>query len=198
MKKASTELRQVASAVLSYDAILFMKVGPHSGFTLDEIYKMKSEEEGRFGRFYWGYAGSLCYPTRVRSFAMEADERLGRAPKVVMATTTAKYVNKTVGTIGEWSLDKSVFHPVEDGVTLIGCTIAILCQNLMQVDATLDLDQYAVANGAHAGRRLSRYIQHQVNKACAIRAGGSRNGQSVVRISAVADLVVPYCVYLRE
>jgi len=180
-------------------AIVFMIVGPHSGFTLDEILKMKQAEEGRLGLFYWGYAGSLCHPGRLQEFAARAKARTKLPPKVVMAATKSKYESKTVGTITRWSIDGDKYQPIPNGVTLIGCTIAVTCRNLEQSDAVLDLNEYFVANGTRKGILLGQYIRYQVNKACGFRSEAKAEAPSrLVDIVAVADLVDPFCVHLAE
>lgn len=181
-------------------SMVYMIVGPHSGYSLDEIFDMKAEEERRLGYFYWGYAGSLCHPPKVQDFAQESSKAYGGLPKLVMVATKSRYVSKTVGRISCWSKDGGIFHVLGEGVTLIGCTIAVVCKNLRRHDGILDLNRYLVANGRRTGAPLGWYIRYQVNKACAWRRSERESflPSREVSVVAVADLVDPFCVYLAE
>ncbi len=48
--------------------IIVMKVGPHSGMSLDEIIESKREEEKGNGVHYWGYSGVFCRPLATQEF----------------------------------------------------------------------------------------------------------------------------------
>lgn len=180
-------------------AILFMIVGPHSGFSLAEIFAMKKKEERRLGHFYWGYAGSLCHPVRVQGFAQEFIKNGGGPPRVIMVETKSRYSSTTVGRIQQYSVDGSRFGKIPSGVTLIGCTVAVTCANLRTCDEQLDLNRYSVADGKRAGAPLGQYVRYQINKACALlRDGEPLAPARFVNVVAVAELVEPYCVYLAE
>lgn len=181
------------------DAIVFMIVGPHSGFSLGAIFEMKKQEEARLGYFYWGYAGTLCYPPRVCEFVAEAMSRVGRVPKVVMVETKSQYKSTSVGRIRRWSVDRKQYQRIPERVTLIGCTIAVTCSNLTLCDEPLDLNRYVVMNGNGATSRLGHYVRYQINKACAIvEECEPALPPREVRVVATADLVDPYCIYLAE
>ena len=181
------------------DAIVFMIVGPHSGFSLGTIFEMKRQEEARLGYFYWGYAGTLCYPPRVCEFVSDSMSRIGRAPKVVMVETKSEYKSTAVGRVQRWSIDRKQYQRIPAGVTLIGCTIAVTCSNLTLCDQPLDLNRYVVMNGNVATSRLGHFVRYQINKACAIlEECEPALPPREVRLVATADLVDPYCIYLAE
>jgi hypothetical protein len=179
------------------DAIIYMIAGPHSGYSLDEIFEMKVKEQAELGLCYWGYGGSLCHPRRVVPFAEKVIRTLGASPRIVFGRTATKYVSKSIGRITKFSVDGQVMQPLPSAVTMIGCSIAVVCRNLTPVAATIDLNAYRVANGMRRGRPLGSYIRYQVNKACALRANNTvRSRPRLVEIVGIADLAAPYCVYL--
>jgi hypothetical protein len=83
---------------------------------------------------------------------------------------------------------------------MIGCTIAVTCRNLRVASFELDLNNYSVADGLRRGTPLGEYIRFRLNKACAVLspARSTTVGERVVDVVAVADLIAPYGVYLRE
>ena len=160
---------------------------------------MKKKEEQVLGRFFWGYAGTLCHPSKVIPFVQKSLDGYQQAPQLVMSTTPSKYYSSSVGRIKEYSEDGRTYRPLDDEVTLIGCTYAVIAKNIRQVDVVLDLNKYEMANGSHLGKPLGEFIRYQINKGCAklysndIPPYDPRN----VRISYMADLVSPYCVFLK-
>jgi hypothetical protein len=185
--------------MLEPSSVIYMIVGPHSGFSLDEILEMKKAEELRLGRFYWGYAGSLCHPPKVQDFARQSISRIGEAPKVVMVATMSQYHSKSVGVLGRFSIDGEKYDGIEEGVTLIGCTIAVTCTNLNRCAASIDLNRYRVANGLREGVPMGSYIRYQINKACAFLVPEAPElPPRIVSVVATADLVEPFCGYLSE
>ncbi len=178
--------------------IIYMIAGPHSGFTLDAILEMKSIEERELGFCYWGYAGSLCHPERVNHFVAEAVARDNRPPQVVFGKTSAKYRSKSLGRITKYSTDAVTLHPLPLAVTMIGCSVAVVCRDFRVVAGSIDLNQYCVANGSRQGLPVGQYIRYQINKACGILGAPSTRPAlpRLVNVCAVAQLTAPYCVYL--
>lgn len=180
--------------------MVFMVVGPHSGFSLDEILDMKRLEEDKLGYFFWGYGGSLCHPSRVQRFATEMRAHYGEAPVLVMAETTSKYRSKTVGRLKRFSVDGISYQKLPRWVTLIGCTMAVTCKGLRRIKASMDLNLYRIADGIRSGMPLGKYLRFQLNKACAVKSlvREERIAPRVVDVIAAAELVPPYSVYLAE
>jgi len=182
--------------------ILFMKVGPHSGFELDEIIKMKKGEEEAHGKFFWGYAGTLCHPFKVVNFVKQS-LKYGKRPMMVMAYTPSKYFSSTTGRIKEYSIDRTRWIPLPEGVVLIGCKYAVIGEGLRQTQILIDLNSYAVWNGGQVtlwgnpGRLLGDYLKGQVNKARAVLLPNSSKSPRYTQISYIAEIVEPYCVFLR-
>jgi len=172
-----------------------MKAGPHSGDSLEDIIKMKLEEQSKFGRFYWGYSGTLCHPYRVQKFAQEAIEK-GIIPLLVLSPTNSAYdVGGTRKIVHEYSIDNKKWDKLPKGVHLWNCKFAVIASNLQKVDQYIDLNEYIVATEKKVCL-LGEYIRYRVNKACAIFRGTS-DKPSLTKISYIAELVPPFCIFLR-
>jgi hypothetical protein len=186
---------------ISMEAILFMKVGPHSGFDLSEIIAMKEAEEKAHGKFFWGYAGTLCHPYKVVDFARQSLKN-GKRPMMVMAYTPSKYVS-SIGRLSEYSVDKVRWVPLPEGVILKGCKYAVIGKGLRRVRFLIDLNSYTVWNGGQialwgrSGKPLGEYLRGQVNKACAIFMPTSSKPPCYTQILCTAEIIEPYCVFLR-
>lgn len=175
-----------------------MKAGPHSGYDLDEIFTMKKEEERLHGKFFWGYAGTLCHPIKIHAFVSQSLNEYGNAPMLVLTTTSSKYFSD-LGTIKEYSLDGKDYWPLPAGVFLTGCTFVVIGTNLERVDFTVDLNRYNVADGKNVGRPLGHLIRYHVNKGCAILSPNRvvPIEPKYARVSYIAQLVTPYCAFVR-
>jgi hypothetical protein len=180
--------------LLRYKAIIFMKAGPHSGDALKDIIKMKLEEQTKFGRFYWGYSGSLCHPYRVQEFAQNAVKN-GTLPLLVLSPTKSAYDLGGIKKVHEYSIDNKKWDELPAGVYLWNCRFAVIASRLREVDLYIDLNEYVTA-ARTATRPLGEYLKYRVNKACAFLKGKSDH-PCLTRISYIAELVFPYCIYLR-
>lgn len=178
-------------------SIIFMKAGPHSGYTLDEIFKIKKTEEKAYGKLFWGYAGALCHPFRVHTFVKQSLRDYEEVPMLVMTTTSSKYYSKKIGKLKEHSVDGDTYHPLPQKVILIGCKYAVIVRDLQQTNSCLDLNQYKVVDGKEETKLLGNYIRYRVNKACAVRSLDISVSPRYVKISYIAKLTAPWCVFLR-
>jgi hypothetical protein len=179
--------------------ILYMIVGPHSGYSLDEILNMKQLEERKLGVMYWGYAGSHCRPLRVQRFAVEAETAHGVPPLLVMVETASRYNSQSVGHARFLSSDGLSYEPMPEGVTMIGCTSSLVCRSLTRIDSSIDLNTYRVWGGKGDGEALGTYIRYQVNKACALPCSPAVDrSPRVVQVVATAELIAPFAVHLSD
>lgn len=183
------------SSLLRHKAIIFMKAGPHSGNALHDIIKMKVEEQDKFGKFYWGYSGSLCYPYRVQEFAQKITNS-GSLPLLVLSPTKSAYNVEGIKKVYEYSVDNKTWNKLPFGVYLWNCKFAVTATDLKKVDLYIDLNEYVVATD-NKKRSLGDYIKYRVNKACAIFSGPSFLQPRLVKVSYIANLVAPFCVFLR-
>lgn len=177
--------------------IIFMVAGPHSGFSLQHIFSVKRTEEFIHGRFFWGYAGTLCHPSKVNAFVLSCLEAGMGPPKVLLASTSSKYYS-LIDRVREYSTSGDIYTALPEDVVLTGCKYAITARNITEVNCEVDLNKYAVATGGKVGKPLGEYIRYRVNKACASLANTDLCLPPHYRkLAYVADLVEPYCVFLR-
>ena len=86
---------------------IVMKVGPHSGMSLEQIFASKLDEETRLGKHYWGYSGTLCHPDRVLAF-VDYVKSFHEVPHLLLVETTSGY-NSPIGKISRFSTDRSSY-----------------------------------------------------------------------------------------
>lgn len=184
-----------------FRSIVLMKVGSHSGFSLEEIIAMKRQEEEKYGKFFWGYAGTLCHPFRVVDFAAQVLSN-NDVLRMVMTFTSSKYFASTKK-LGEFSKDGIHWEPLPDGVILTGCKYALVGKNLYTCQANIDLNSYVVWDGGpqqqwgNQGRILGDYLRGRVNKACAVISPPAKRVPYDAKAIYVTDIVEPYCVFVK-
>lgn len=173
---------------------IVMKVGPHSGMSLEQIVASKTEEESRLGVHYWGYSGTLCQPPRVIDFMAYA-VALGQLVDLLLLETKSDY-GSSIGHVSEFSRDGKTYEPFAGPVQLQGAQFAFVARDLTLVDQDLFLDDLVVVGGANDGRPLSQHLRSRVNKAFVRRANHAVDGTRA-RLALKARLVEPYVVWLR-
>jgi hypothetical protein len=177
--------------------IIFMIAGPHSGFSLEHIFSVKKAEESVHGSFFWGYAGTLCHPHKVNAFVQNCLASGMASPKILLAATPSKYTS-AVGRLLKYSIDDSAYAPLPQDVVLTGCKYAVVGKNIMEANCEVDLNKYEIATGDKEGKPLGEYIRYRVNKGCArLRKVYANESPRFAKIAYVADMVEPYCVFLR-
>jgi hypothetical protein len=179
-------------SLVRYKAILFMKAGPHSGNSLEKIIKMKMEELNRFGKFYWGYSGTLCHPYRVQRFVQaNRDTQV----MLILSPTKSAYKVENFKKIREYSIDNKKWKRLPQGIYLWNCKFAVVASNLKQVDQYINLNEYYVTT-TQGSCLLGKYLRYRVNKACALFRETSSQ-PCLVKVSYIAELVYPFCIFLR-
>jgi hypothetical protein len=174
---------------------IVMKVGPHSGMTLSEIAESKFNEETRGGVHYWGYSGTLCYPTRVSEFIEYALTFQSTPPQLLLIETNAQY-SSPIGYIGRYSKDNIHFKTFPHPVQLQGAQYAFVCKSLRQVNMSFCLNSYSIVGGKKDGVTLDSYLRHRVNKAC-VKLRHVSSGSSNTKLAYIAQLVDPYVIWLK-
>jgi len=94
-------------------------------------------------------------------------------------------------------LDGELWRPLPEWVELTGSKYAVLARHLRKADLTISLNDYRVMTGDQPGKRLGEYVRYQVNKACAMLYPGDAGKRIETEVAYVADLVDPYCVFVR-
>jgi hypothetical protein len=176
------------------DAMVVIKAGVHDSEGLASIIERKQREEAASGACYWGYGGTLCDPIKqVQPFAARCAES-GITVAVVMPITPSPHHGEGIAA-SELSTDRSTWLPIPPAVRVTGSTKALVFRDLRWTTLPLDLAAYDVAAGSYAGRPLTDYLRHRIDKACARLARSPGDAQPTQVL--VAELVAPYAVYVR-
>lgn len=187
-------------SVLAADlpAIVFMKVGTHSGEELEPIIARKMEEFQRTGSIFWGYGGGTMHPIqRVQPFARMMVEQ-GTGLTLVMQSIDSHHPDKKV-VATEYSRDGVHWEPMPKGIEVRSSRYALVLEEIVPGGLEIDLARYRVGTGPSAGKVASEYVQGRVDKACLERATPlAGEGESrIVKVAYAARLKTPYAVLLR-
>lgn len=175
--------------------VIVMKVGPHSGMSLNDIIESKKVEEKVHGVHYWGYSGSFCRPKITQEFCKWSLVKYNTLPTLVLLETKSAYESKDIGFIREYSEDNFVYKSFDKPVQLRGAQFSFVACNIRQ-DTDFILDNYLVFGGKNDGKPLIDHLRFRVNKAFAVQKEKITN-QTGVNV-LVADMVSPYAIWLRE
>jgi len=174
---------------------IVMKVGPHTGMSLDDIVESKFKEEARLGVHYWGYSGTSCRPRRVLEFVAYVLLRQRTPPSLLLLETQSDYASEKIGRIGTFSTDQREYRGFGAPVQLQGAQYAFVACGLQRVDQELRLDTYSVMGGRNDGRPLSQHLRYRVNKAF-VRHGSEPASLESSRLACLAQLAEPYVIWL--
>lgn len=179
-----------------------MKAGPYCSYSLDEIIKIKQNEEKLVGKFFWGYSGVFCHPEMVNAFVKSA-----KSEKVIglFSETKSVYETKEQGRFSEFSQDKVSWQKLPEKVLLVGNTkrphFAICGKNLKKIGFEFNLSDYQVflknSLFPDSDKRLDEYFQYRVDKACGIYSPEKTKNNQLLIINYCFELTEPYCVYIR-
>lgn len=179
-----------------------MKVGPYCNYSLEEIIKIKQEEESKCGKFFWGYGGVFCRPNLINTFVSIAQENNVK-PIVLFSKTLSAYESKESGRFSQFSKDKSKWEALPSEVLLVGkqnaSHFAIVAQNLKKVDITLNLSDYCSFIGMFPdpNKYLDEYFRYRVDKACGFYLPKGNKNQRHIKIEYTCELIEPYCVFVK-
>jgi hypothetical protein len=184
--------------------ILLMKAGPYCGYPLDEIIRIKEREERMCGKFFWGYGGVFCRPHIVKVFVSCAQAQKEKV-SVLFSETPSSFRASQEGRFTDFSPDRVRWSPLNKKVLLVGNKrvphFAITARNLRKVRVELNLADYCpfAPPGLfpEKSKRLDEYFRYRVDKACGIYAPQHKARGRVIEINYAADLVDPFCVYIR-
>ncbi|MBI2464744.1 hypothetical protein HYV64_01260 [Candidatus Shapirobacteria bacterium] len=173
-----------------------MKAGPYCGYSLEEIEKIKNNEDKLYGKFYWGYGGVFCHPKRVLPF-VEESMKSGQKIYVYFSITNSKF-NSPIPLCHFKSTNKENWQPLEPEVVLVGNQYSLVCTNLQKTDFKINSNEYISMLGDKPGKNLNEYIRYRVDKSCAIYNPTITNVKPKnITISYVSELVEPYCIYVK-
>lgn len=182
--------------------VLLMKAGPYCGFSLEEIIKIKQQEEKTRGKFFWGYSGVFCRPPGVSLFVTHA-HLSKKKPRVLFTKTSSAFQTQVVDRFQKYSVDGQNWKPLPKEVLLVGNKsrphFAMVCRKLKETGFEINLGDYRVFKGVFPdpNTSLNDYFRFRVDKACANYYPDNQiQGRSVI-IHYTCELVEPYCVYIK-
>jgi hypothetical protein len=180
-----------------------MKAGPYCGFSLDEIIKIKQQEEKDCGVFFWGYGGVFCRPPAINAFVSHAKSQQ-RSPMGMFSTTKSSYTTSSETKFTQFSTDNSTWNPLPRQVLLVGnktiSHFAIVGKNLKKTKKNyLNLSDYCTFAGMlpDENRYLDSYFQYRVDKACGQYLPRPNVKEKVIEVNYSFELTDPYCVYIK-
>lgn len=180
------------------NAVIVMKVGPHSNMMLKDIIKSKQDEELKHGVHYWGYSGVFCQPKPTQKFCKWAKKTYGDNPSIILVETKSAY-SSNIGYIKQYSVDNKVYVPFPAPVQLQGAQFSFVAKNLRVMDSFIP-EVYSVYGGKNDGKVLTEHLRFRVNKSFAIlnKFAYANRGKPVETNVLIATLVEPYAIWLKE
>ena len=180
------------------NAIIVMKVRPHSNMRLKDIIESKHEEELRHGVHYWGYSGVFCQPKPTQLFCNWAKKNYGEDPSLILIETKSAY-SSNIGYIKQYSSDNKVYVPFKAPVQLQGAKFSFVANNLRVMDS-FNLEAYNVYGGKNDGKILTEHLRFRVNKSFAIlnKDAHVNEDNSIKANVLIATLIEPYAIWLKE
>lgn len=175
--------------------IIIMKVGPFCGYSLEEIIDIKRAEEEKVGRFYFGYAGVFCHPSKVVRFLDHAKKNGVQKVKLLFITTPSDFESQ-VPRSKSFSVNGVDWEPLSDDVLLVGSKYAFVGKNIANVNYDLDLSQYRTMLGKQRGKFLNEQLKFRADKSCAILEP-RESPPKMVTIKYESELVYPFCVMVK-
>jgi len=172
-----------------------MKAGPYCGYSLDDIEKIKNNEDKLYGRFYWGYGGVFCHPKRVLEFVKMCQKNKEKV-YIYFSITPSKF-NSVIPRCHKFSIDKNNWQPLLSEVILVGNQYSLVCTNLKKTNFEINLHDYSATLGNQVGKSLGDQIKFRIDKSTAILKPKKSKQLRNITISYICELVKPYCVYVK-
>lgn len=180
--------------------IFFMRVGTHAGETLERIVERKTREIEQFGYTFWGYGGNICHPISIVQPFAKNRAAAGMAVYLCMEEMKSeRYFGEPLA-VAEYSEDGRVWLPIPDEIRVMGSRYALKIERLHMEKFTLPLECTRIPVGSSSGRRGSRFVRDDVDKACLVfesESGPPEPGSHRI-ISLVANVLPPYALLLRN
>ena len=172
-----------------------MKIGPFSGFSLQEIIDIKLNEEKKIGKFFLGYAGVFCHPKRVKEF-IELAKSDGERVYVLFIKTQSNF-NSPIQRLSKYSRDNQTWQPLPREVLLVGSKFSIVGKGIKETDFEINLSDYQSILGKVPGKTLDKYLQWRCDKACAVYKPETSSVKKNAKISYVCELTDDGVVYVK-
>jgi hypothetical protein len=172
-----------------------MKIGPFSGFSLEQIFDIKTLEQQKIGKFFLGYAGVFCHPKRVSEFIKLAKAE-NQKVQVFFIETPSNFVSP-IERLSEYSIDKESWQSLGEEVLLVGAKFSIVGNNLKKTDFDINLSDYQSMLGTTPGKTLDEYLVWRCDKSCAVHNPQKNKKSKIVKIKYVCELSDEGVVYVR-
>ena len=184
-----------------YKNIVVMKFGPYALYSIEEIIKIKREEEKKAGMFFIGYSGVFCRPSVVSNLVSYSKEE---KIYLMLVETKSDFIPSNIDKFTKYSIDKSKWKSLPKEVLLVGNKskdhFAFIGKRLEKTSIDLDLSQYSTLFGnmfPNIEQPLSEYFRFRVDKACGVYTPNT-NKEKIVKVSYISELISPYSVYISD
>lgn len=174
---------------------IVMKIGPFSGFSLEQIIDIKVGEEKNIGKFFLGYAGVFCHPKRVKEF-VELAKADGEKVYVLFIKTQSNF-QSPIQRLSQYSKDNQVWQPLPPEVLLVGSKFSIVGKGIKETDFEINLADYQSMLGAMPGKTLDQYLQWRCDKTCAIYNPSTSSTKKSAKVSYLCELTDDGVVYVK-
>jgi hypothetical protein len=172
-----------------------MKIGPFSGFSLEQIFDIKTLEQQKIGKFFLGYAGVFCHPKRVSEFIKLAKAE-NQKVQVFFIETPSNFVSP-IERLSEYSIDKESWQPLGEEVLLVGAKFSIVGNSLKKTDFDINLSDYQSMLGTTPGKTLDEYLVWRCDKSCAVYNPQKDKKSKIAKIKYTCELSDEGVVYVR-
>ena len=181
--------------MIDFNNVMLMKFGTHGNASPHQIILDKTSDLLASGVFFWGYGGSTCHPeNQVQPFLNQVAKN-GENVYLVLSPIASVWD----GNASQRSLFSRNFEDwirLPDGVTVSGSKYAVICDEITICEEVIDLSNYEVSVGPHAGRPVSSYLRGRNTKACASRSKNAPvSANKFLRVQAFCRIVD--AVYLK-
>jgi hypothetical protein len=174
---------------------IIMKIGPFSGFSLEEIIDIKIREEQKVGKFFLGYAGVFCHPKRIKDFIQLATSE-GEKVYVFFIKTPSNFISP-IQQLLYFSKDNETWESLPKEVLLVGSKFAIVGKGIKKTDFEINLSNYQSMLGCVPGKTLDEYLRWRCDKSCAIYKPDTSRSEKFVKISYMCELSDDGVVYVK-
>jgi len=179
------------------NSCILMKVGSHGIESFSDILHRKEKENKNHGFMLWGYSGNLLNATETRKY-FESQKTLSKKFFIFMIETKSPFRNSPEKS-KYFSIDRSTWYELPEGLYTTGCDKAVICKNLNKTEFKFDLSKFLVASGASKGKNAGSYLKFRTDKACIEFSNSEIKKDPVfVTINWVAEILPPYTVYLSK
>lgn len=187
------------TAGLVTDAFIFMKVGDHAGEQFEQILKRKMKEYKKTGAIFWGYGGNACHPiNQVRPFAKSSMTKNGSI--YLLMQSVHSNADPDILPAKEFSIDGVNWEPIPKGINVTGSRYALVLDEIVPNDLTVNFEQYRVGIGPSREKIASDYLKGRTDKACLVYDPGNsslHDESHIKKIQYTAKLQEPFAVLLR-